>query len=322
MSTEKPFESKPGILLRLRRRFLRNKDLRESLEGVIESHAQDSGEPAMAEDARSMLGNLLGFSGLRVDDLMVPRADIEAIDETATLRALLDMFTTANHSRLPVFRETLDDVTGFIHVKDFLSWMSTKGKLPKTKSGGVAGLSLPAKDLATSVRQQHGLIRDVLHVPPSMPAPDLLVKMKTSRVHLAVVVDEYGGTDGLVSFEDLVEAIVGDIADEHDVDDEAALIKKQNDTTYVADARISISTLDQMFGVDLLSDDQEDEADTLAGLVFEMGGRIPSRGEIIVHPSGLEFEIIDTDPRRVKKVRIHVKKPEPSADELNSDQGA
>jgi CBS domain containing-hemolysin-like protein len=315
MSTEKPFESKPGILQKLRRRFLKQKDLKESLEVMIESHAQDSGQPAMAEDARSMLGNLLAFSDLRVDDLMVPRADIEAIDETATLRALLDKFTTANHSRLPVYRETLDDVTGFIHVKDFLRWMTSKGKMRKSKSADVSGLSLPAAELATTVKQLPSLTRDVLHVPPSMPASDLLVKMKTSRVHLAVVVDEYGGSDGLVSFEDLVEAIVGDIADEHDADDEVALIKKQGEDTYLADARVAISTLDQMFSVDLLSDDQEDEADTLAGLLFEIGGRIPSRGEIVKHPSGLEFEIVSTDPRRVKTVRIHVKPPETPVDE-------
>jgi CBS domain containing-hemolysin-like protein len=322
MSNEKPFESRPGILQKLKRRFIRNKDLRESLEGVIESHVQDTGERAMADDARSMLGNLLGFSDLRVDDLMVPRADIDAIEESETLRALLDKFTTANHSRLPVYRETLDDVTGFIHVKDFLRWMTSKGKMRKPKSSDVAGLSLPASELSATIKQIHGLMRDVLHVPPSMPAPDLLVKMKTSHVHLAIVVDEYGGTDGLVSFEDLVEAIVGDIADEHDADDEAAMIKKQSDTTYMTDARITIATLDQMFNVDLLPDDQEDEADTLAGLLFEMGGRIPTRGEIIKHGSGLEFEIVETDARRVKRVRIHVKKPDLSSDEVNSDQGA
>ncbi len=318
MTLEKPFESKPGIIQKLRKRFLRNKGLRESLEGVIESHAQESGEPAMADDAKSMLGNLLGFSDLRVDDLMVPRADIEAIEEAATLRSLLDSFTQINHSRLPVYRETLDDVVGFIHVKDFLKWMAGKGKTKKTKTNEVPGLSLPAAELATTVKQHSSLIRDVLYVPPSMPAPDLLLKMKESHVHLAVVVDEYGGTDGLVSFEDIVEAIVGDIADEHDADDEARLIKKQADDLYMADARIAISTLDQMFAVDLLSDDQEDEADTLAGLLFEMGGRIPERGEVIVHASGLEFEIIDSDARRVKRVRIHVK-PAPVTEEPAGD---
>jgi CBS domain containing-hemolysin-like protein len=321
MSIDKPFESKPGILQKLRRRFSRNKDLRESLEGVIESHAQETGGPAMADDARSMLGNLLGFSNLRVDDLMVPRADIIAIDETSSLRDLLDKFTEANHSRLPIYRETLDDVCGMIHVKDFLRWMTVKGKMPKAKTKMVAGMSLPASELAAPIRHHGNLMRDVLYVPPSMPAPDLLLKMKASHVHLAVVVDEYGGTDGLVSFEDLVEAIVGDIADEHDADDEVTLIKKHSETIYIADARINISTLDQMFNVDLLTDEEEDEADTLGGLVFEMAGRVPTRGEIIRHQSGLEFEIIESDPRRVKRVRIHVKKPDPSATETNGDHG-
>ncbi len=321
MSNEKSFESKPGILQKLRRRFLRNKDLRESLEGVIESHAQDSGSPAMAEDARSMLGNLLGFSELRVEDLMVPRADIDAIEESTTLRGLLDAFTASNHSRLPIYRETLDDVKGFIHVKDFLKWMTSKGKMAKSKKTDVAGLSLPAAELASKVSQHGSLSRDVLYVPPSMPASDLLLKMKTSHVHLAIVVDEYGGTDGIVSFEDLVEAIVGDIADEHDADDELSLIKKQADGIYVANARVAISTLDQMFGVDLLPDDQEDEADTLAGLIFEMGGRIPTRGEVVKHQSGLEFEIMDSDPRMVKRVRIKVDRAEPAADEKFGEQG-
>jgi CBS domain containing-hemolysin-like protein len=321
MSTDKSFESKPGILQKLRRRFMRNKDLRESLEGVIESHAQDSGEPAMAEDARSMLGNLLGFSELRVEDLMVPRADIDAVEEGSTLRELLDSFTKSNHSRVPIYRETLDDVKGFVHVKDFLKWMTSKGRMRTTKKSLTAGLSLPASELSGKVSQHTAMMRDVLYVPPSMPAPDLLLKMKTSHVHLAIVVDEYGGTDGIVSFEDLVEAIVGDIADEHDSDDEMALIKKQSEDVYVANGRISISTLDQMFGVDLLPEDQEDEADTLAGLIFEMGGRIPSRGEVVKHASGLEFEIMDSDPRMVKRVRILVKKPEPSADEKFGEQG-
>jgi CBS domain containing-hemolysin-like protein len=321
MTNEKPFESKPGILQKLQRRFLRSKDLRESLEVVIESHAQETGTAAMADDAKSMLGNLLSFSNLRVDDLMVPRADIVALDETETLRVLLDTFIDANHSRVPIFRETLDDVVGFIHVKDFLRWLSTQGKTVKGKPLEAQGLVLAAAELAAEIKEQNPLIRNVLYVPPSMPAPDLLLKMKSSHVHMAIVVDEYGGTDGIVSFEDIVEAIVGDIADEHDADDEAEMIKQQKDNTYLADARISISALDTMFKVDLLSDEEEDEADTLGGLVFEIGGRVPVRGEILRHKSGLEFEIVDADPRRVKKVRITVKSPELASDDINSDQG-
>lgn len=316
MTNEKPFESKPGILQKLRRRFLRTADLRESLETVIESHAEQSGGPAMAEDARSMLGNLLGFSNLRVDDLMVPRADITALDETATMRELLDKFTDANHSRLPIYRETLDDVSGMIHVKDFLHWLTHKGKSKRVK-GKTPGLSLPADELATTIKSHGSLIRDVLYVPPSMPAPDLLVKMKTSHIHMAIVVDEYGGSDGIVTFEDLVEAIVGDIADEHDDDDEVAMIEKQDESTWIADARISISTLDQMFKVDLLPAEEEGEADTLGGLIFEMHGRVPNKGEVIKHPSGMEFEIMQSDPRRVKKVKI-LFKPQTETEEAGA----
>lgn len=308
MSSDRTHESKraSGFLAWLRRRLRPSKDLRESLEGVIESHAEVTGTRGITDDARSMLGNLISFQDLRVSDLMVPRADITGVEETETLRVLLDRFTEANHSRLPVYRETLDDVVGMVHVKDFLRWLNSKGRSRKTKSG--VGLSLPAAELNTAVKQHSSIVRDVLYVPLSMPASDLLIKMKATHVHLAVVVDEYGGTDGLVSFEDIVEAIVGDISDEHDEDADEILIKKQNDTTYVADARIAITTLDEMFGVDLLPEDKEDEADTLGGLMFEMGGRVPVKGEVIAHPSGLEFEIVESDLRRVKQVRIHVKK--------------
>jgi CBS domain containing-hemolysin-like protein len=319
MSNDRPPELKkaPNFLNRLRRRLAGSKDLREDLENVIESHAEGKGGPGMAADARSMLGNLINFQDLRVDDLMVPRADIVGIEEDETLRALLDRFVDANHSRLPVYRETLDDVIGMIHVKDFLRWMNTKGRTSKSKS--VAGISLSASELSAKIKSQSAIMRDVLYVPISMPAADLLFKMKASHVHLAMVVDEYGGTDGLVSFEDIVETIVGEISDEHDDDEDDVLIKKQNDTTWIADARVAIATLDDMFGVDLLSDDQEDEADTLGGLVFEMCGRVPVRGEVIKHAAGLEFEIVDSDLRRVKRVRIHVKKSKPGESETDVD---
>jgi CBS domain containing-hemolysin-like protein len=309
MSNDKTPEIKkaPNFLNRLRRRLQGSKDLREDLESVIESHAEVSGGEVMAEDARTMLGNLVNFQDLRVSDLMVPRADIVGVEEGETLRALLDRFVEANHSRLPVYRETLDDVVGMIHVKDFLRWMNTKGRTSKSRS--VAGISLSASELSSTVKGHNSIIRDVLYVPLSMPASDLLFKMKTSHVHLAVVVDEYGGTDGLVSFEDIVESIVGEISDEHDDDEDDVLIKKQNDTTWMADARVAIVTLDEMFGVDLLPGDQHEEADTLGGLVFEMAGRVPVRGEVIRHDAGLEFEIVESDLRRVKRVRILVKKP-------------
>ena len=315
MSNDKIPETKkaPNFLNRLRRRLQGSKDLREDLENVFESHAEVSGGPGMAADARTMPDNLVNFQDLRVSDLMVPRADIIGVEEDETLRALLDRFVEANHSRLPVYRDTLDDVVGMIHVKDFLRWMNTRGRTSKSKS--VAGISLSASELSSTVKGHNSIIRDVLYVPLSMPASDLLFKMKTSHVHLAVVVDEYGGTDGLVSFEDIVESIVGEISDEHDDDEDDVLIKKQDDITWMADARIAIATLDEMFKVDLLPDDQHDEADTLGGLVFEMGGRVPVRGEVIRHAAGLEFEIVESDLRRVKRVRIHVKTPGPVEDD-------
>jgi CBS domain containing-hemolysin-like protein len=320
MSNDRIPETKkaPNFLNRLRRRLQGSKDLREDLESVFESHAEEAGSPRMAADARTMLGNLVNFQDLRVSDLLVPRADIIGVEESETLRALLDRFVEANHSRLPVYRDTLDDVVGMIHVKDFLRWMNTKGRTSKSKS--VAGISLSASELSSTVKGHNTIIRDVLYVPLSMPASDLLFKMKASHVHLAVVVDEYGGTDGLVSFEDIVESIVGEISDEHDDDEDDVLIKKQNDTTWMADARIAIATLDEMFKVDLLPDDQEDEADTLGGLVFEMGGRVPVRGEVIRHAAGLEFEIVESDLRRVKRVRIHVKAPGPVEDDATGPE--
>lgn len=282
------------------------RDLRESLEGVIDTHAQQTGEEQLGDDARSMMRNLIDFSDLRVDDVMVPRADIVALEDVSSMRELLDIFMEANHSRIPIYNDTLDNILGMIHVKDFLRWITVKGTKKRSKTA--AGVALAAADLNSTVKQNNSLQREVLYVPPSMPASDLLLKMKASHIHLAIVIDEYGGTDGLVSFEDLMEEIVGDISDEHDTID--AMITKVNETTYVADARIYISKLDEMFKVDLLPDEEEDEADTLGGLVFEMGGRVPSRGEIISHECGLDFEILETDRRRVKRVRIHLR-PDP-----------
>jgi CBS domain containing-hemolysin-like protein len=277
---------------------------------VIADHVEQEGSAALPDDARSMMQNLLAFADVRVDDVMVPRANIIAEEDTASMRSLLTKFVDANHSRVPIFRESLDDIVGMVHVKDYLRWMATKGTKKKTKTAAEAGISLAGSELSSTIKQHPSLIRDLLFVPPSMPASDLLIKMKASHIHLAVVVDEYGGTDGLVSLEDLVEEIIGDIADEHDTDAEQGMIRKLDEGTYLASALISISTLDDMFGVDLLPEDQEDEADTLGGLIFEMAGRVPVRGEIIRHASGLEFEILDSDPRRVKRLRIHVKKGE------------
>ena len=317
---------------RIRGRFSRSKDvgLRESLEGAIESHeAQNPGE-TVGEEAKSMMLNIIEFSGLRVDDVMVPRVDIVAVDEADSMQDLLAKFIDANHSRMPVYRETLDGITGMIHVKDFLRWMAARGtrkrratkaekaeRAEKPDKAPPPGLSIAATALSTTVKQA-GLNREVLFVPPSMPATDLLVRMQASRTHLAIVIDEYGGTEGLVSIEDLVEVIVGDIADEHDTEEDLE-IKPVEEGLYLADGRVDLAPLENLLAVDLLPEDEEEEADTLAGLIFKIAGRVPARGEIIRHESGLEFEILDSDPRRVKRVRIkarNVSRPssEPAAE--------
>ena len=314
---------KDTLWRKIRNRFGRAREmgLRESLEGALETHeAQNPGE-TVREEAKSMMLNIIEFASLRIDDVMVQRVDIVAIDETATMRELLETFIDANHSRLPVYRESLDGIIGMIHVKDFMRWVTARGaRKKKTKAGRAAltGLTIPAAELSTSVKQS-GLHREVLFVPPSMPAPDLLVRMQASHIHLAIVIDEYGGTEGLISIEDLVEVIVGDISDEHDTD-EGELIKPAEDGTHTADGRVDIAQLEELLKLDLLSDEDDEETDTLAGLVFKIAGRVPTRGEIIRHENGLEFEILESDPRRVKRVRINAKKVPPPLAEGNSGE--
>jgi len=293
---------------------------------------------AAPPEAGSMMRNLLEFVDLRVEDVMVPRAEIVAIDEDASVHELLRRFMEANHSRLPVYRETLDDPVGMVHIKDFLRWLTERtGASPENgkqngKQAGKAGVkdagdeagksrpdaakpdlgdvavTLPEAELGTTVKQT-GILRPLLFVPPSMRAADLLVKMQSTRSHMAIVVDEYGGTDGLVSIEDLVEEIVGDIADEHD-EDEAELISPAEDGVYVADARAPIEDVEELLGLSLLPEDREEDADSLGGLIVSMLGRVPVRGELLRHPAGIELEILEADPRRVRRIRIHTR-PKP-----------
>jgi CBS domain containing-hemolysin-like protein len=267
---------------------------------------------AALPEANSLMRNLLEFVDLRVEDVMVPRAEIVAIEEAASVHDLLHRFMEANHSRLPVYRETLDDPVGIVHIKDFLRWLTERGGTHKkrgmSRANGTADLrqasvTLPDTEIATSVKQT-GILRPLLFVPPSMRAADLLVKMQSTRSHMAIVVDEYGGTDGLVSIEDLVEEIVGDIADEHD-EDEAELIKSSDDGVFVADARAPIEDVETVLGLSLVPEEREEDADSLGGLIVSMLGRVPVRGELLRHPSGIELEILEADPRRVKKIRIH-----------------
>lgn len=322
-----------GLWSRLRAMFSNGQDasLRESLEGVIEQHGSENGDSGLKPEARSRMINLLEFEDLRVDDVMVPRADIIAVGEDVTIRELLQIFIEANHSRLPVFRETLDDPIGMVHVKDLMRWMSDRGGAKRRKSiakegaGAKTAKSSPAmvlndKDIAVTIGRAR-LVRDLLFVPPSMPAGDLLIKMQATRQHMAIVVDEYGGTDGLLTIEDLVEEIVGDIADEHDNADED-LVQAGEGGTYIADARAAIEDVEKLLQVDLLPDDMDEDADTLGGFIFFMLGRVPTRGELIKHESGIEFEILGADPRRVRKLKIHARgKPVQPPRKRQSAQG-
>lgn len=269
------------------------KSLRERLRYLVRMR-DDRGE-RLTPIERHMLMNTLSFGEKRVLDVMVPRADIVAIEENAGLDEILRICGESAHSRMPVFRETLDDPIGMLHIKDVLAWMAKD----ESERGAFSLLSLR---------------RDALFVPPSMRALDLLLKMQSTRVHLALVIDEYGGTDGLVTIEDLVEEIVGDIEDEHDEPEEPDFVWR-DDGTLMADARASIEDLEDMIGMKLVDEEFEDDADTLAGLLFTLVGRVPQRGELISHPLGLEFEVRDADPRRIKRLRIHLPARNPNEDD-------
>jgi len=232
------------------------------------------------------------FHLLRVEDVMVPRADIIAVDIDTGLHDLSKAFQEAGHSRLPIYKETLDEPIGMVHIKDLMPYLMLNAKGRSAKS---------YKDRKTL----NTIKRPVLFVPPSMLAQDLLKRMQARRTHMAIVVDEYGGTDGILTIEDLIEPIVGDIDDEHDEQEpQIKTIKKGGQTQWLADARVTIEDFEELIGRDFASPDEEDEVTTLGGLVFTLAGRVPERGEIIYHPDGLEFEIKDADPRRVKKLKI------------------
>jgi CBS domain containing-hemolysin-like protein len=282
-------------------------DLRELIEDALARSKSDT----LSAQERSMLRRILRFGKLTVEDVMVPRADIIAVDDTVTIDELMRVFRQAEHSRMPVYHETLDDPRGMIHIRDLMSWITDEAE-----AGGDGGLDLGKVNLARSVAAIN-ITREILYVPGSMSVLDLLLKMQTTRLHLALVVDEYGGTDGLVSIEDLVEEVVGEIADEHDVEDEP-LIKSDPQLGLVADGRTPIAELEKHLGLELASEEQEEDIDTLGGLVFSIAGRIPARGELVRHPSGVEFEVLEADPRRIKKLRIHL----PPASETEQGESA
>lgn len=260
-------------------------NLKSSLEEVIEEHASEKTDQSLSDDERTMLRNILEYGELRVDDVMVPRVDVVAIPNDTNFDDLTRIFASAGHSRLPVYKDTLDDIIGMVHVKDAMMVIAEKGQ---------------KEAVATAISSFQ---RPVLFVPAAMKLLDLLAKMRSNRMHMAIVVDEYGGTDGLVTIEDLVEEIVGEIEDEHDTADIMEL-KSLGQGNFDADARLEIDFLQEELGVDLLEDEEED-VDTLGGLVVAQAGRVPEIGEVINHASGYRFEVVDASPRTIYKLRIY-----------------
>jgi CBS domain containing-hemolysin-like protein len=287
--------------------------IREDIEDAL-AEADIGSEFSQRE--RDMLKNVLGLRANRVQDVMVPRADIVAVSADISLGELLRLFRTAGHSRFPVYHETLDDPRGMIHIRDFVGYVSERAeRKPGSRRRKTPADSPDLESLDLSVPLSSvKMLRPVLFVPPSMLALDLLVKMQTTRTHMALVIDEYGGTDGLVSIEDLVEIVVGEIEDEHDLE-ETPMIQSSVDGTYVVDARADLKDVSAAIGVDLSQGEDAEEIDTIGGLVGMLAGRVPVRGQIIPGPGTLEFEVLDADPRRVKRVRIQqqaVKQTEPT----------
>jgi CBS domain containing-hemolysin-like protein len=303
-----------GFFVRLARALFgwKNGPTRADIEVVLE--AAGPGEAGVSPEERAMIKNVLALRGRRIEDVMVPRGDIIAAQQDISLGELVKIFEKAGHSRLVVYNDTLDDPVGMVHIRDLIGFMTVQAaidpdKPTRRKKARVAGLDLAAIDLSKKLSETN-ITREMLFVPPSMPALDLLEKMQATRIHLALVVDEYGGTDGLVSIEDVVEQIVGDIADEHD-EDELPSVVRQGDGSFVADARASLSDVTAAVGVPFDFGEAAEEVDTLGGYLMAQVGRLPLRGELVPGPSGFEIEVLDSDPRRVKKVRIHRRQDRP-----------
>ncbi len=331
--------ARPKLLDRVRARFgLRQLSLRASLADELAREIAapdplDTDAPAdgFSPEERAMLRNILQLRERRVEDVMVPRADVIAVDDATPLGTLLMTFRTAGHSRLPVFHDVLDDARGMVHIKDlvshllpvsgtaerFVDEMAARAEAVRDAEdvetvaaiSGKAAAALAEVDLEVPIHETK-LVRPVLYVPPSMPVIDLMVQMQTRRVHMALVIDEYGGTDGLVTIEDLIEEVVGDIEDEHDEDDTPP-ITPHPVGGLIVDARASLEDVDTALrdhagrGLDLESmGEAAEDVDTLGGLIATLAGRVPVRGELISGPDRLEFEILDADPRRIKRVRV------------------
>jgi len=325
-------------LKRMLRLGRQSSSLRENLQDELAR--EESGDAAFSPEERMLLGNILRLRELRVDDVMIPRADIDAVDLDTSLSRLMELFEKSGHSRMPVYDDTLDDPRGMVHIKDLMAFIAergTRGSLATSVENGAANeaegkplengsarkghntpdLDLSCVDLSVTLKETN-LLRNLLFVPPSMPATDLMAKMQAGRIQMALVIDEYGGTDGLVSLEDLVEEVVGDIEDEHD-EDEEAMLAAAGEGVWIADPRLPLEDLDKVLGTNLERGEISDDVDTLGGLLYVSIGRVPVRGELLFVPEevpGFEFEVMDADPRRIKRLKIRRKRAEVRTQDL------
>ncbi len=334
--SERQQEKNEGWFQRLISGFtarLNTKSLRTQMEGALAD--DEGGDETFSAEEKAMLRNILALREMRVDDVMIPRADIDAVEDDISLGALLAIYQEVGHSRLPVYRETLDDPVGMVHIKDVVGLMTSEGCVSSDgdlldcaddsetvgqESEGQDGSekvyhpllsasnhpkTMSNIDLQRPLREL-GVIREILFVPPSMPATDLMATMRAARTQMALVIDEYGGTDGLISLEDVVETVVGDIEDEHD-DEEQLVVAPAGPNLFIADAKADLEEVSDAIGVTLTTSEESDDVDTLGGLIFTHIGRIPVRGELISISDNLEVEVMDADPRRIRRVKIRIK---------------
>jgi len=324
-------------LKRMLRLGRQSASLRENLEDEL---AREGGDAAFSPEERMLLGNILRLRELRVDDVMIPRADIDAVDLDTSLSRVMELFQKSGHSRMPIYEETLDDPRGMVHIKDLMAFIAEQGAARRSATSvekdadatgvqpvsinGAArnGHNLPDMDLScvdlSVTLKDTDLVRNLLFVPPSMPATDLMAKMQADRIQMALVIDEYGGTDGLVSLEDLVEEVVGDIEDEHD-EDEEAMLASDGEGVWIADPRLPLEDLDKVLDTRLTDGEISEDVDTLGGLLYVTIGRVPVRGELLFVPNevpGFEFEVLDADPRRIKRLKIRRRRTEARPQEL------
>ena len=279
--------SRAGLLERIKGRLWRRaieQSVRESIAELVQEAAEATPLPGEAPELdrheRALIANVLRLRGTTADDVMVPRADIVAIRVDATMDEAVALFRREGHSRLPVFREQLDDIVGMVHVKDVFAYVGRSEEF-----------------------KLESIMRRPLMVAPQIPVLDLLLQMRQAHIHLALVVDEYGGIDGLVTIEDLVEEIVGDISDEHD-EELAPRVMERPDGSLDIDARLPVEEFEARMGPVLTPDERDADIDTVGGLVFTLAGRVPARGEVVGHPSGVEFRVLDADARRLRRLRV------------------